>query len=301
MGLRLARLHGRARGACRCGRPWSNSSVSRAPRPGMACRRWSGQQDRTCDFRLPKRRSTRLSYTPFRHRLPATACLGQRYKGVDTRSREARQERGREKPEGRPQAAECSRHQGPCRPNHRVPIERATSVRRRAGAEIEKEPPMIVVDWGTSSFRAYRSPTTGGFSIAAARPGASSPSKPAAFRRRSMPNIGGGSTASPATSCSAAWSAAAGLGRGALCGLPGRSRCPSRPPPRRCLGRQRVFIAPGVAARDASGVPDVMRGEEVQILGIARRWTGRGRRFACPAPIRVGWSSTAASRDSAPS
>jgi len=34
--------------------------------------------------------------------------------------------------------------------------------------------------------------------------------------------------------------------------------------------RDGVWIVPGVSCRDAAGVPDVMRGEEVQILGAAR-------------------------------
>jgi len=33
-------------------------------------------------------------------------------------------------------------------------------------------------------------------------------------------------------------------------------------------GRRRAWIAPGLSSRDAAGVPDVMRGEETQILGV---------------------------------
>src|SRR5260370_38369548 len=32
-------------------------------------------------------------------------------------------------------------------------------------------------------------------------------------------------------------------------------------------GRRRGWIAPGLSCRDAAGVPDVMRGEETQIIG----------------------------------
>lgn len=51
-----------------------------------------------------------------------------------------------------------------------------------------------------------------------------------------------------------------------------------------------VFLAPGLSCRDADGVPDVMRGEEVQILGALAR-LGAGDAVACLPGTHSKWAT----------
>lgn len=53
---------------------------------------------------------------------------------------------------------------------------------------------------------------------------------------------------------------------------------------------RKVWIAPGLSCRDASGVPDVMRGEEVQILG-ALEALGPGRQLICLPGTHGKWAT----------
>jgi 2-dehydro-3-deoxygalactonokinase len=53
---------------------------------------------------------------------------------------------------------------------------------------------------------------------------------------------------------------------------------------------RKVWIAPGLSCRDASGVPDVMRGEEVQILG-ALEALGSGRHLICLPGTHGKWAT----------
>ncbi len=55
-----------------------------------------------------------------------------------------------------------------------------------------------------------------------------------------------------------------------------------------------IAIVPGLATRDSAGVPDVMRGEETQILGACPP-IRRGRSSCFPARTRSGRASSAAS------
>jgi 2-dehydro-3-deoxygalactonokinase len=129
---------------------------------------------------------------------------------------------------------------------------------------------MIAVDWGTSSFRAYRLAPDG-----------------AVTERRAAPlgilNVEGGRFAEALESQVGDW-LEADAGPIVMSGMIGSRQgwkeaayveCPAG-------GRQiaanlqrviwgtgrTAWIAPGVCSRDAGGVPDVMRGEETQILGV---------------------------------
>jgi 2-dehydro-3-deoxygalactonokinase len=58
---------------------------------------------------------------------------------------------------------------------------------------------------------------------------------------------------------------------------------------------RRIWIAPGLSHRDAGGTPDVMRGEEVQILG-ARDVLGDGPAMACLPGTHSKWARVEAGR-----
>ena len=132
---------------------------------------------------------------------------------------------------------------------------------------------MIAIDWGTSSFRAYRV-TAGG----------------AVLDKRSAPlgimQIEGRRFAEALDSQIGDW-LAAGEGPVLMSGMIGSRQgwqeapyvaCPAGPEDiaRRLIevgwgSRRRAWIAPGLSSRDTAGVPDVMRGEETQILGVLDR------------------------------
>ena len=128
---------------------------------------------------------------------------------------------------------------------------------------------MIAIDWGTTQLRAYRLDDTG-----------------AIVSRRSQPKgimaISGGDFASALDEITRDWHGAAdrevvmsgmiGSRQGwvevpyvscpaALCDLADAVRAAPTDAARE------VLICPGLVSRDADGVPDVMRGEEVQIFG----------------------------------
>ena len=54
-----------------------------------------------------------------------------------------------------------------------------------------------------------------------------------------------------------------------------------------------IAIVPGLTCTGKTGAPDVMRGEETQILGAlrlqSRRWPRAAMSSACPAPMPNGW------------
>ena len=54
---------------------------------------------------------------------------------------------------------------------------------------------------------------------------------------------------------------------------------------------RRAWIAPGLTCRDGSGVPDVMRGEEVQILGVLDQLPTQLAGYACLVPTANGCAS----------
>jgi 2-dehydro-3-deoxygalactonokinase len=129
---------------------------------------------------------------------------------------------------------------------------------------------MIAVDWGTSSFRAYRVAANG-----------------AVVERRSAPlgimQVERGRFAQALESQIEDW-LAPGEGPVLMCGMIGSRQgwkeapyvaCPAAPEDiaQRLVevtwgARHRAWLAPGLSSRDDDGVPDVMRGEETQILGV---------------------------------
>ena len=138
-------------------------------------------------------------------------------------------------------------------------------------ASPDMDPVLIGVDWGTSSFRAYLMNREGAVlekvesadGVSAVPPGAF----PAAYRRLVGPWLaarpGIAAIASGMVGSRNGWREAP------------YARCPANPATIADAlvavdaDGARVWLAPGLACEDESGAPDVMRGEEVEILGIA--------------------------------
>ena len=159
---------------------------------------------------------------------------------------------------------------------------------------------MIGIDWGTTSFRAYRldglrvmdrlalplgilAVPAGGF--ADALQGAIAPWLVAGERRVLMSGMVGsrqGWVEAPYLPCPAA---AADLANAAV-------RVP--------FDGAEVLLVPGLSCADSAGVPEVMRGEEVQTVG-ALAAAGSFDKCACRAATRNGHASrTGGSASSAP-
>ncbi len=128
---------------------------------------------------------------------------------------------------------------------------------------------MIAIDWGTSSFRAYRLGGDGGV-----------------MERRSAPlgimQVEGGRFAQTLEDQVGDW-LAAGEAPVVMSGMIGSRQGWLEAPYASCpagveqiaaglqqvrWGGRQAWIVPGLSSRDAAGVPDVMRGEETQILGV---------------------------------
>ena len=124
---------------------------------------------------------------------------------------------------------------------------------------------LIGIDWGTPSARAYRIGPDGG--VLEAR--SATARDPEARRRRLCRRAGGtaGSLARRpgAAACLRDDRQPPGLARGAVRRLPGDRRRAGRGH-RRTAGGE-LAIVPGVISRDSAGMPDVMRGEETQVVG----------------------------------
>ena len=124
---------------------------------------------------------------------------------------------------------------------------------------------MIAIDWGTSSFRAYRLDAQGGILESRASTQGILNVAPGQFPRILEEQISG-------------WGEAPIVMSGMVGSRQGWAEAPYVPCPAgfdeiaasllevRWGGRS-AWIVPGVSCRDAAGVPDVMRGEEAQILG----------------------------------
>jgi 2-dehydro-3-deoxygalactonokinase len=126
---------------------------------------------------------------------------------------------------------------------------------------------MIAIDWGLTSFRAWRLRGDGGIAAALSAP-------------RGIRGISPGGFAAALDELLSPWPGAAGE-PALLCGMVGSrqgwAEAPYAPCPARAEdiaaallpvpGRAGSFIVPGLSCRNA-GVADVMRGEETQILGL---------------------------------
>lgn len=126
---------------------------------------------------------------------------------------------------------------------------------------------MIAIDWGLTSFRAWRLGADGGIAAALAAP-------------RGIRGIAAGGFAAVLDELLSPWPGAAAE-PALLCGMVGSrqgwAEAPYAPCPARAgdiaaalmpvPGRDGSFIVPGLSCRN-DGVADVMRGEETQILGV---------------------------------
>jgi 2-dehydro-3-deoxygalactonokinase len=147
---------------------------------------------------------------------------------------------------------------------------------------------MIAIDWGLSSFRAWRLGPDGAVLRQLAAP-------------RGIRSVEPGGFAAALAALLTPWGEAA-AGATLLCGMVGSRQgwaeapyaaCPARaddiaaallPVP----GAADAFIVPGLACR-AGGVADVMRGEETQILGLLPR-LGPGRHTVCLPGTHSKWA-----------
>ena len=132
-------------------------------------------------------------------------------------------------------------------------------------------PVFVSVDWGTSAFRARLAAADGSaLDAVEAEVGATGlASRRARSVSRDADRRLDAAFPRPADRHERNGRLAPGLGRGALCRLPrrrgGDRRARLTTVPATRIGR--VVVVPGLSARDARGAPDVMRGEETQILG----------------------------------
>src|SRR5688500_17529434 len=124
---------------------------------------------------------------------------------------------------------------------------------------------MIAIDWGTSSFRAYRLDAQG--SILESR-----------ASNQGILNVAPGQFPAVLDEQIRGWEEAPIVMSGMVGSRQGWAEAPYVPCPAGFdeiaasllevrWGPRRAWIVPGLSCRDATGVPDVMRGEETQILG----------------------------------
>lgn len=136
---------------------------------------------------------------------------------------------------------------------------------------------MIGVDWGTSNLRAYRFDAAGQVVDHAASP-------------RGITKIEGGAFAAVLQETVGAW-LQDGERHVLMCGMIGSRQgwveapylpCPADP---RAIAQALVAVpfeqaevrlVPGLSGRDASGVPEVMRGEETKLVGLMASLGGEG-------------------------
>jgi 2-dehydro-3-deoxygalactonokinase len=154
---------------------------------------------------------------------------------------------------------------------------------------------MIGVDWGTSTFRAYRLDRDG--TILARHENA-----------QGIMRVANADFADALTAAIGSWFAL-GEDRVLLAGMIGSRqgwhevpylRCPAGPGELACglaevrFPAARVKLIPGLATVDAAGVPEVMRGEETQIAGLVDRIGGSG--VACLPGTHSKWARIEAGR-----
>jgi 2-dehydro-3-deoxygalactonokinase len=155
---------------------------------------------------------------------------------------------------------------------------------------------MIAVDWGTSSFRAYRVDDAG--AVTAQRSAAAGLlACQGAFEATLLAQLAGwddklvlmagmigsrnGWREVPYVACPAGLDEiAAGVCAVDAPRLPGR----------------RVFIVPGLSYQPADGPPEVMRGEETQLLGLMDLLPAEGRHTVCLPGTHSKWVDVAAGR-----
>ncbi|MGG5822243.1 2-dehydro-3-deoxygalactonokinase [Falsiroseomonas sp. HW251] len=155
---------------------------------------------------------------------------------------------------------------------------------------------MIGVDWGTTSLRAYRLGAGGAVTDRLDRPGGILTVPEGGFPAALREAIG-------------AW-LAAGETRILLCGMVGSRqgwveapylRCPAGPEEIAAatvaipFDGAEIRLVPGLTTEDASGVPDVMRGEETKLIALADRLGAAGA-IACMPGTHSKWARLEAGR-----
>ena len=134
-------------------------------------------------------------------------------------------------------------------------------------------PSLIAIDWGSSSFRAYLLEPGGGIVDEVASPRGVATVDKGAFPATLVSLTGGWMAANPELPIIA--SGMVGSRNGWIeapyveCPAGATEICANLATVE--AGGRVVHIAPGLACEDEAGLPDVMRGEEVEIIGIADR------------------------------
>ncbi len=154
---------------------------------------------------------------------------------------------------------------------------------------------MIGVDWGTSNLRAYRFDAAGQVVDHAASP-------------RGITKVEGGAFAAVLQETVGAW-LQDGERQVLMCGMIGSRQgwveapylpCPADP---RAIAQALVSVpfeaaevrlVPGLSGRDASGVPEVMRGEETKLVGLMASLGGEG--VVCMPGSHTKWARIAGGR-----
>jgi 2-dehydro-3-deoxygalactonokinase len=129
---------------------------------------------------------------------------------------------------------------------------------------------MIAIDWGTSSFRAYRLDAAGGVVEKRSAPLGIMQVQGARFAEALDAQVGDWLTAGEGpVLMSGMIGSRQGWKEAAYVDCPaGAEQIAARLQHVAWGAGRSAWIAPGVCCRDAGGVPDVMRGEETQILGV---------------------------------
>jgi 2-dehydro-3-deoxygalactonokinase len=159
---------------------------------------------------------------------------------------------------------------------------------------------MIGIDWGTSSFRAYRMDDRSGAVLERIETGQGILEvPPGGFAEALAAAIGPWLATEPADAPVL------------LCGMVGSRQgwqeapylaCPAGPAEiARALtllpfaGARRCLLVPGLSTRDATGVPDVMRGEETKLIGLLEE-VGEGEALACLPGTHSKWARVGGGR-----
>jgi 2-dehydro-3-deoxygalactonokinase len=147
----------------------------------------------------------------------------------------------------------------------------------------------IAGDWGTSNLRLFLCSTEGVALDSASGPGAAESQ---------------GRFSSVLSSLTASWQERYGPLKAVLCGMVGSTigwveatylPCPAKPDQLadacKALDRGSVHIVPGLSCRNRFNAPDVMRGEETQILGALQltQELAQGRRLLCLPGTHTKW------------
>ena len=161
------------------------------------------------------------------------------------------------------------------------------SARQEAGLANVSEPAFIGVDWGTTSFRAYLADADGRAleTLRRRRGRAGAEGRRARALSRRPPRLLAGAAGAGLRH----GRRQAGLARGALCRLP---RGPRRDRRRDAVGSDGASAScascPASARPTRAGAPDVMRGEETQILGALAGGLRRRRLRAAGHAFQMG-------------